>query len=161
MGIVQFRKFLPNRAVPRLTGSNVQGRTTSHQLENFSSRMQRHPHAAHGAGLWLDESPVHSVGRFEFHPVSHRISRARATDPPTIGLLGINRKVTMRCWGRSFSNRDRSRQQDSITFHDIESLGTGAELHFYIGRIFWSLDRRVESKGVLWLRGDGRAGTHP
>ena len=148
-GVVELRQRFADGGIPRLAGGNIDRRARTHEVEGLLRGLQRHAHAAHGARIRLHESPMHPVGRLEFHPVSHRIAGTRVADAATVGRFGIDRVIAVRRGRGRLADRDRRGQQHLVALDNIETLGAGAQFDFHIGRILRLPDRRVESEGIV------------
>ena len=160
--VVEDGEGFADGGIPGLAAGDVDGRADPDEVEDLLGGFEGHPDAAMGAGVGFQESPVHAVGgAVELDPEGYRVAGVRAALAAAGGDLVADPEVAFRGGCRGGADPDRGGEEDLVAFHDIESLGSGAELDGNVGAVGGLGDRRVEVEGVagaIARRGAGAEG---
>lgn len=130
-----------------MAGGDVQRGAGADEGEDFLRGLDGQADATVGAGEGFDEPPVHAVGGLEFHPVGHGVSSTGAADAAAVHFLGVDGEVALRSGGGCGADGTRRGEQDAVSFHDIDALGSGAQFDGDVGRIGRLLDDGIVGGG--------------
>jgi len=87
MAVVEAREGFSDGGIPWLARGDVDGCADANEGEGFRGGLERHAHATEGRGMRFHKAPVETVGRFELHPIRHRVACAWTAETAAVGLF--------------------------------------------------------------------------